>query len=193
VHGSPADVLLDASETHEYQKLVGEVMYTTKTHPEIGFAVSLLTRRMATPTDRHLQLVKHVITYLIRVMDDGLVFPADADLKLEAFADSDFAGDKETRRSTSGIVFTLGGGVVYAQCKLQKTVSLSSSEAELKALTEAARHMTWQRRLCVVVNIDVTGPSEIFEDNNGAGALATTNKQYGKRADEARCHWLLLR
>lgn len=63
-------------------------------------------------------------------------------LTIEGYFDFDWAGDKSSRRSTSGFIFMLNGGPVSWCSKRQATVALSSTEAEYIALTMAAKEAT---------------------------------------------------
>ncbi|MCO5602055.1 hypothetical protein L7F22_056182 [Adiantum nelumboides] len=69
-------------------------------------------------------------------------------LELKGFCDSDMAGDVDTRKSTSGYVFTLARGVVSWCSRMQKIVALSTTEAEYISATEASKEATWLARLC---------------------------------------------
>ncbi|KAI0996258.1 hypothetical protein K3495_g11921 [Podosphaera aphanis] len=62
---------------------------------------------------------------------------------LHGFCDSDWGGDKGTRRSTGGSVFLLAGGVISASAKSQQNVSLSSTEAEYYAYTSCIQELLW--------------------------------------------------
>jgi len=72
-------------------------------------------------------------------MDQGLVFDKTAPCVLQGYSDADWAGDHETRRSTTGFTFIFGGAAVSWGSKLQKTVALSTMEAEYMALCEASK------------------------------------------------------
>jgi hypothetical protein len=69
-----------------------------------------------------------------------------SDTFLQGYVDSYMAGDKDSRRSTTGYVFTIGGTTVSWILKLQKVVSLSTTEAEYVAATEASKEMIWLQR-----------------------------------------------
>jgi hypothetical protein len=64
-------------------------------------------------------------------------------MKLTGYVDSDLAGDVDTRKSTTGYVYTLGGTAVSWVSRLQKIVALSNTEAEYVAVTEAGKEMVW--------------------------------------------------
>ena len=64
-----------------------------------------------------------------------------ASLKLQGFVDADFAGDIDSRKSTTGFIFTLGGTAISWASNLQKIVTLSTIEAEYVAATKAGNEM----------------------------------------------------
>jgi hypothetical protein len=101
--------------------------------------------------------------------------------KLLGYSDADWASDIETRRSTSGYVFMLNGGCISWRSKKQRTVALSSTEAEYMALSEAVQEAVWLKAFVYELGED-TGNSGItvYEDNQGAIALAK-NPEFHKR------------
>ena len=62
-------------------------------------------------------------------------------LNLVGFSDADWGSQVDDRKSTSGVVFSIGGGLVSWKCKKQKTVALSSMEAEYQALAIAIQEL----------------------------------------------------
>lgn len=74
-------------------------------------------------------------------------------MKIEGYSDSDLAGDKESRKSTSGFIFMLNCGPISWCSKRQATVALSSTEAEYIALTLAAKEATWLRLLLTELGV----------------------------------------
>uniref|UniRef100_A0A3Q7HZN8 Reverse transcriptase Ty1/copia-type domain-containing protein n=1 Tax=Solanum lycopersicum TaxID=4081 RepID=A0A3Q7HZN8_SOLLC len=64
-------------------------------------------------------------------------------MTLQSFVDADLGGDVESRKSTFGYIYTIGGTVVSWMSSLQKCVSLSSTEAEYVAIAEAGKEMIW--------------------------------------------------
>uniref|UniRef100_A0A3Q7EAS5 Reverse transcriptase Ty1/copia-type domain-containing protein n=1 Tax=Solanum lycopersicum TaxID=4081 RepID=A0A3Q7EAS5_SOLLC len=83
----------------------------------------------------------------IGTSDVGLIYEGDTQFLVTGYSDSDYAGDVDTRRSMTGYVFTLGGSVVSWKATLQPTVTLSTTEAEYMALTEAAKEGIWLKGL----------------------------------------------
>ncbi len=96
------------------------------------------------------------------------------ELKLTAYVDSDYANDLETRRSTTGYVIMLGNGPVQWKSQLQKTVSLSSSEAEYKALSDCAKEVMSLKQVMEDLGLKRETVT-IYEDNVGAINIAENN------------------
>ncbi|GKF30786.1 hypothetical protein Tco_0100584, partial [Tanacetum coccineum] len=92
--------------------------------------VCLCARFQVTPKVSHMHAVKRIFRYLKHQPKLGLWYPKDSPFHLEAFSDSDYAGDNHDRRSTSRGCKYLGGRLVSWQCKKQIIVAISSTEAE---------------------------------------------------------------
>ena len=91
---------------------------------------------------------------------------------LRGFADADWAGDVMTRKSTSGYVFQIGTSTISWKSKLQSIVALSSTEAEYVSLSSATHEAVWLRVLLDGMGFKQDNATTIFEDNQGAIALA---------------------
>ena len=113
-------------------------MYLTTTRPDLMYNVCLISRYMANPTEEHLLAAKRVLRYLKGTMELGLFYAREGALELLAYTDSDYAGDFDDRKSTSGYVFTLSGGVAAWASKKQPVVTLSTTEAEYVAAVACA-------------------------------------------------------
>ncbi|KAE8695795.1 hypothetical protein F3Y22_tig00110684pilonHSYRG00024 [Hibiscus syriacus] len=93
-----------------YANAVGSLMYAMVcTHPDISQAVGVVSRYMHDPGEGHWQAVKWILRYLQQTVDVGLVFEQDEALCqcVVRYADSDYAGDLDKHRSTTGYLFTL--------------------------------------------------------------------------------------
>lgn len=152
-----------------YAEVVGSLLYlATVTRPDIAQAVGVLTRYMAAPTTEHWQLAMGVLRYLAGTRDWGIVFgPTDP---IVGYTDSDYAGDPDIRRSTSGFVFTMNGGSVSWSSRLQPTVAVSTAEAEYMAASPAVKEALWLRKLLADFGKPVDALT-IFTDNQAALAL----------------------
>jgi hypothetical protein len=86
--------------------------------------------------------VKWVLRYLRGTSDYYITYSSGHELVC-GYVDSDFAGDLDKRRSTSGYVFTLAGGAISWISKLQNIVALSTTEAEYVAASHACKEAVW--------------------------------------------------
>jgi ribonuclease HI len=100
--------------------------------------------------------------------------------ELEGYVDSDWAGDPETRRSTSGFIFKLGTASVSWKSGKQPIVACSTTEAEYIALSEAVREASWLRSMLEELGFSSTRPTTIFEDNQGCISISK-NRRTDKR------------
>jgi hypothetical protein len=164
-----------------YRSVLGSVMWgQLATCPDLSFAVSLLARFQANPGIEHWIALLHVIGYIKNTIDYGLTYSRDADLSPLAFVDADYGGCRDTRRSTSGYVFTMAGGAVTWSSKRQATVALSTVEAEYVAMSRCAQQMVWMQTWLGEVEIEYDRPGIIKGDSRGAIALTKNTKNHGK-------------
>ena len=125
-----------------YRPVLGSVMWgQLATCPDLAFSVSLLARFQADPGIDHWSALLHAMGYIKNTIDYGLTYNCDSELSPTAFVDADYGGCKDTRRSTSGYVFTMAGGTVTWSSKRQATVALSTVEAEYVAMSRCAQQM----------------------------------------------------
>ncbi|GKA55457.1 putative RNA-directed DNA polymerase [Tanacetum coccineum] len=132
-------------DVHLYRSMIGCLMYLTASRPDIMFAVCLCARFQVTPKVSHLHAVKRIFRYLKHQPNLGLWYPKDSPFHLEAFLDSDYAGDNHDRRSTSGGCQYLGRRLVSWQCKKQTIVAISSTEAEYVAAASCCAQVLWMQ------------------------------------------------
>jgi hypothetical protein len=145
-----------AADATLYRSVVGCLRYLVHTRPDISFAVGYVSRFMEKPTTEHLAAVKYLLRYVAGTINLGCRYTSSGDAmltgfmgdgSLTGFSDSDMAGDVDDRKSTSGVLFMLGGNPVTWQSTKQKIVALSTCEAEYVAATTAACQGVWLKRL----------------------------------------------
>ncbi|KAI3458810.1 hypothetical protein Pfo_015473, partial [Paulownia fortunei] len=97
----------------------------------------------------HWQVVKWILRYILNTVDVGLVFEQDGKIgqSVVEYCDSDYAGDLDKRRSTTGYLFTFVKAPISWKSTLQSTVALSTTEAEYMAVTEAVKEVIWLQSL----------------------------------------------
>ncbi|CAA0826242.1 cysteine-rich RLK (RECEPTOR-like protein kinase) 8, partial [Striga hermonthica] len=123
------------------------------------------------PGPEHWSAVKHILKYLRRTKEYMLIYQADELLPL-GYTDSDFQADRDESKSTSGFVFTLGGGAIVWRSVKQKFVADSTMEAEYVAASEAVKEVVWLRNFLLDLDVVSSLPAAItvFCDNSGAVA-----------------------
>ncbi|GJU37736.1 retrovirus-related pol polyprotein from transposon TNT 1-94 [Tanacetum coccineum] len=104
------------------------------------------TKYRTKSTEKHLTAVKRIFWYLKNTINMGLWYPKDTGFKLTSFSDSDHAGYLDSRRSTSGGIYFLGGDkLVSWSSKKQDCTSMSSAEAEYVSLSTCCAQVLWLR------------------------------------------------
>nr|GFC68149.1 copia protein [Tanacetum cinerariifolium] len=86
----------------KYRSMIGALMYRTSSRPDIIHATCLCARYHAKPTEKHLKEVKRIFRYLRGTVNTGLWYTKDYGFELTGFSDADYAGYKDTFKSTSG-------------------------------------------------------------------------------------------
>lgn len=160
------------SEPTYFRSIAGKLQYLTITRPDIQFAVNFVCQRMHAPTIADFGLLKRILRYIKGTIDMGLHIRKDNNLSLSAYCDSDYAGCRETRRSTSGICIFLGPNLISWSAKRQQTVSKSSTEAEYRSLTATAQEITWLSFLLRDLGISQSHPTLLQCDNLSAVYLS---------------------
>jgi hypothetical protein len=176
--------------TFEYAQVVGMLMYLScNTRPDIAFAVHQVARFTHRPKRSHEEAIKRICRYLQGTKEKGIMFTPTGKFDLDCYVDADFAGlfgyeddqDPVCVRSRTGYVLIFGGCPLLWSSKLQTEIALSTMEAEYIALSQSMRDLlptkitVQEVANCLGVNLDlVQTHSTVFEDNNGALALASS-------------------
>ena len=143
------------------------LMYpAVSTRPDIAFSVSYLSQFNDCFAKEHWLAAKRVLRYLRGSQDKGLVFKRNGSY-LEGFADADWGSCPIDRRSYTGYVFRMNGAAVSWEARKQKTVALSSTEAEYMAMTETAKEAVCLRLFLRDIGFPVRRPIRIYGDNQG--------------------------
>nr|GFB15738.1 hypothetical protein [Tanacetum cinerariifolium] len=122
-NGTPVDATI-------YRSMISALMYLTSSRPDIVNATCLCARYQAKPTEKHLKEVKRIFRYLRGTVNTGLWYTKDSGFELTGFSDADYAGCKDTFKSTFGGAQFLGEKLVSWSSKKQDCMVLSTAEAE---------------------------------------------------------------
>ncbi|KAK2973954.1 hypothetical protein RJ640_027583 [Escallonia rubra] len=150
------------------KSLVGSLRYLTCTRPDILFDVGLMSRYMEAPTTSHLKVAKKILRYIKGTLDYGIMYSSSQDFKLVGYCDSDWAGDKDDRKSTTEFVFFMGNSAFTWNSKKQPIVTMSTCEAEYVVATSCVCHAIWLRSLLMELYQTQDGPTKILVDNKSA-------------------------
>ena len=115
---------------HQYQPLVGKLMYLTHTWPDISFVLNLLSQFMHQPHEILRQAAHRVLAYLKGCPRKYLLFPRSSYLTVEVYTNTNFSGLVVDYRSTTGYCTFVFGSIVSWKSSKQDKVSRSSAEAE---------------------------------------------------------------
>ena len=179
--------LILSKEAHkEFRSGVGMLLWLVKhSRPDIANSVRELSKVLDGPTKAAQKEMLRGIKYVLDTKDRGLkLLPKKVNRKepweLVCFSDSDYAGDPDSRRSVSGyVLFAMGVPIVW-RSQGQKSVTLSSSEAEWIAMSEAVKDIMFLVQLLQSMSIPVRLPVTVRVDNIGAIFMAKNASTTGR-------------
>ncbi|CAB1111435.1 unnamed protein product [Ectocarpus sp. CCAP 1310/34] len=146
---------LSPEQTTMFRSATGSVLYISRgSRPDISHSVLVLTKSMAKLGPKALAKLKRLMRYLKGTTSLGITYRKDAQGgdKLTAYVDSDFAGDLDDRKSTTGVVLTLAGGPVDTTSVKQTVTATSSAEAEYVAMSKECKIILHWRHLLKTIN-----------------------------------------
>src|SRR5258707_12322929 len=153
------------------------------------FAIHYLSQHSIAPGDERLTAMKRVYRYLNGTPDLGLTYHGNRlNDDLMGFADSDWAGDPNSRRSVSGYAFMFCGAVVSWSAKKQPTIALLSTEAEYMVMTHAGKEAIFLEHLYSDVGIPILVPIFLLVNNRSAIALAENPIFHAQSKHIEVCH-----
>jgi hypothetical protein len=165
----PNEDIADHATTHLYQRKIGSILYPAViSRPDIAFTAARLSSFLTNPSPDHMAAANRCIQYLygsrhLAILFDGLNDTEEKAFK--AYTDASFADDLQDRKSTQGYLFTLFGGPIAWKSGKQPTVTTSSTEAELLALSTAAKEAIAAVRLFRDVRLQLNEDLTIWCDN----------------------------
>lgn len=163
---------------HEYISKVGSLIYPAQIcRPDIAYTTAVVGRFNANPNQEHMDAVHRIFAYLKGSMDRDITYHKTTTPTLKIIVDSNWGGCPDTYRSTTGWVCLLSDSSISWSSQRQKTVTLSTAEAEYTATTEAAKESVWVQgilnELETSFRLDTV---ELHIDNNAAMKLTRNAK-----------------
>lgn len=181
----------DRVDASKYRSLVGSLRYLTCTRPDLSLSVGVVSRFMEEPVYSHWKALKRILRYIRGTESLGLFYSKTKEYKLLGYSDSDWCGDVDDRKSTSGYVFFMGDTAFTWLSKKQPIVTLSTCEAEYVAASWCVCHAIWVRNLLSKLEQKQNEATEIRVDNKSAIELAKNpvNHERSKHID-VRFHFI---
>ncbi len=197
---------LETKDIKKYQSTVGVINFISNTaRPDVSFAASLSSRLLVTPNVIHLKVAYRVLQYLVQSKEKGICYeknspslpykdfryldttknvsivdyPKLGKYTITAVSDSDHAADVNDRISQTGYAIYINNNLVTWCSRKQKSVSISSTEAEYMSLSECSRTGLYFRNLMEELNLDVSY-IDLVSDNRSALILAAHKYNHSK-------------
>ena len=143
----------------------------------------MVSRYLGNPSEQHLLAAKRILRYIKGSTNVGLTFQGQNSnqISITAYADADWAGDLDDRKSTTGYVIMIGDCVVSWVSKKQSTISLSSAEAEYMAISSTVQEIKWIRQLLNELYICYQNEPTILNIDNQAAIAISENDVHHAR------------
>ena len=192
----PAEELVTKEKQELYRSGVGSLLYLIKhSRPDISNNVRELAKCMGGASEAAMKELLRVVKFVLDTRNYGLRIepksPQDSLWNMVVYSDSDWAGDKENRHSVSGYIMYLLDVPILWKSKLQRTVALSSTEAEYYALSEAAKEIKFLVQVMESMGIQLQFPIIVNVDNVGTIFMAENNTATSRtRHVDARYHFV---
>ena len=183
------------SEVNLYQRKIGSLLYAAvTTRPDIAFATSRLSRFLMNPGPKHHAATDRVLLYLKRHRDYGLQFGGNKDDTFIVASDASFADNTVDRKSSQAYAMKLFGNVIGWRANKQDTVTTSTTEAELLALSQAAKEGQYVSRLLRELTVELDDHRIVIQCDN-TQTIRLVNEEIARLQTKLRHvdihnHWL---
>ena len=169
------------------QERLGCLLYAaTSTRCDIAFVVHYLCKCMQRPTPELIRETDYIFSYLARLPSAGLTYTREQ-MRLTGYADASW----ETASSTSGWVVLWQSAALSWGSRKQKSIALSTCEAEIIALSEAAKDMVYLRKLTRGLGEPEPGPSPLSTDSQSARDVSYNPEHHDRMKHVQRRHFFV--
>eukprot|EP00438_Fugacium_kawagutii_P026486 Skav202797 [mRNA] locus=scaffold326:708101:708889:+ [translate_table: standard] len=163
-----------------YRAIVGKLLWLALIRPDISYATKELSRDLTAPTTESVTKVKHLLRYISGTKDHcqrlcpcTMLSGSDCTVDIDCFVDSDWAGCRATRKSTSGTVVQLLNSTVSFGSRTQGTIALSSGEAELYSIGQGTSEALFVRNLLLEAKLTKAVNITVHTDSTAGKSMAT--------------------
>ena len=161
-------LLEESNQKDSIQEILGSLRFLAdRCRPDISFACSFLARNAAAANHREQMAAERVARYLKETINDVLVIGSrKKEVKLFAFSDASFIRDRDSKSQIGyALYLSQDSGSILAKSKKDKSVSLSSTHAEINAVVECIKEVIWHRMFLEEMGFPQVDPTPIFVDN----------------------------
>jgi hypothetical protein len=189
----PTPEPLSPTQQSLYMQIVGSLLFlSTRSRPDISFAVNYLTLFMTKATNHHLAIGYRILKYICKTKHLALSFSGQLGVNFYVTVDSSYASHKD-RKSHYGysIHMNESSGSCITSSKKSSILALSSTEAEYIGMFEASKIIMWLRQFLHELGYAPTAPTILFEDNKSAIHIAQNGNDKGRTKHmDVRYHYL---
>ena len=186
-------VPLDASRHRRYRQNLGCLNYLcSATRLDICNATKCLSKYGNCPSATHEKALKKVFAYLSHTRHEGLTFRRKERMELSAITDADYGGDPDSRKSSTGFAIMINGVAVHHRSIMQKTIAMSSCDAEIQAASACCLAIMHTRHILEEIDLLPVGPVVLRADNQ-ASLRILQNPNWRGRLKYMQIHFLKCR
>ena len=175
----------------QYRRMIGKLIYLTVTRSDVSYAVSLLSQFMHESRRIHWSGALRILSFVKGAPGRDLVYRRNGHMKIIAYSDSGYAGDRGERKSMSDFCTYVEENLVTWRSKKQNIVSRSSVEVEYRSMAQTTCEMMWIRSLLLEFGFTIEMPIPMHCDNQAA-IFITNNSTFHERTKhiEVDCYYV---
>jgi hypothetical protein len=160
---------------HQYQEKNGSLLWAAiMTRPDIAKTAQFLSEFLTNPSEKHMIAIDKAIAYLYDTRFHAIEYgPVSSDAPVFMLASDASFADNSDRKSSEGYIAKLFNGPIDWQARKQKTITTSTTEAELLAISSASKHVLWWKRLFKSIDLNIDQKLTVQCDNNQTVDLLT--------------------